>query len=283
MIRHRLTFITPLFSKGSYDDRPEIRPASIRGQLHWWFRALGGSAADENAIFGSVHSKPIHASKIVVRVGAVSGQTGEVNTLPHKQGGQASPKWAYKTGATFDLIITERLGGLSEAQRKLFDRTIRAWLLGGSLGLRTTRGGGAIHWVDAPPTSTEFRKQFGEAIGTANVKFDLLDKVFNHPEDARRVITETIAHPALEDARYPLGAVRQGKNDPAPSRKTSPLRLTVRKFDDGYRILALWDQRTNVTGNTPAHLRTVIERLANGTPQSRPTEIGRLLKGSTLF
>jgi CRISPR type III-B/RAMP module RAMP protein Cmr1 len=37
----KITFITPCFCRGadcSDSGEPEIRPASIRGQLHWWFR-----------------------------------------------------------------------------------------------------------------------------------------------------------------------------------------------------------------------------------------------------
>lgn len=33
MTSYRITFTAPLFSKGSYDNQPEIRPPSIRGQL----------------------------------------------------------------------------------------------------------------------------------------------------------------------------------------------------------------------------------------------------------
>ena len=55
----RLEFITPLFSRGAYEDRPEIRAASIRGQLHAWFRVLGGEPADEKSIFGTVHGDAV--------------------------------------------------------------------------------------------------------------------------------------------------------------------------------------------------------------------------------
>jgi len=37
----RLTFITPMFGHGA-TETPEVRAASIRGQLHNWFRLLGG-------------------------------------------------------------------------------------------------------------------------------------------------------------------------------------------------------------------------------------------------
>ncbi len=290
MNRYQIEFITPLFSRGAYDDLPEIRPASIRGQLHWWFRALGGSYADEKAVFGGVHGGAT-ASKLVVRVADLPQRPNPAlfpPTLPHKPAGNDpryapnAPKCAFPAGTRFTLVIAERLGGLSDAHIKLANRATKSWLLAGSLGLRTTRGGGAIHWSDAPTDVEIFRKQLADLLKDAPLRFDILDRVFPQAETGRRVITETISHEALPDLHYPLGAVHQGPQDPAPARKTSPLRLTVRRFADGYRILALWDDRQNITGNNRVHLRTAIERLANGTVKSKPTEIGRLLLQSSL-
>ena len=48
-----LEFITPLFSHGA-TDQPEIRPASIRGQLHAWFRIMGGDIEAERRVFGGI-------------------------------------------------------------------------------------------------------------------------------------------------------------------------------------------------------------------------------------
>lgn len=291
MNRYRVEFITPLFSRGAYDDRPEIRAASIRGQLHWWFRALGGSFPDEQAIFGCVHGHAA-ASRVVVRVAdlpALPAPPSFPATLPHKPAGRDArngpnaPRCAFPAGTQFTLVVAERLGPLSGAQRTMFERSLRSWLLAGSLGLRTTRGGGAIRWADAPDEVPAYREQLGQLLGGAAMKFDVLDEVFLNAEEARRAITETISHQAMGDVNYPLGAVKQGRDDPAPSRKTSPLRLTVRKFSDGHRILALWDDRQRVTGNTRSQLRAAVDRLANGTPQSRPTRIGKLLQKSALM
>jgi len=150
MSTYRLEFITPLFSCGAYEDRPEVRPSSIRGQLHWWFRALGGNAIDEKAIFGGVHGGAT-ASKVVVRVSSVIGNTGSINTLPHKIGGQASPKRAFQIGTRFDLHILVRLAALSEDLRSALDRALETWLLLGTLGLRSTRGAGSFRWESVLP------------------------------------------------------------------------------------------------------------------------------------
>lgn len=106
-----IEFITPLFSKGFYEELPEIRPPSIRGQLHLWFRALGHSHADETAIFGGVHEGAA-ASRVVVRVSGVGGHADRRDTLPHKHGGEASPKMSYLPGTRCTLHLLPRLGGL---------------------------------------------------------------------------------------------------------------------------------------------------------------------------
>ncbi|TAE90912.1 MAG: type III-B CRISPR module RAMP protein Cmr1 [Verrucomicrobia bacterium] len=39
---YQLEIITPCFCAGADQGIAEIRAASIRGQLRWWFRVLGG-------------------------------------------------------------------------------------------------------------------------------------------------------------------------------------------------------------------------------------------------
>lgn len=297
MITAKLTFLTPLFSRGAYEDLPEIRPASIRGQLHHWLRLLGGTPAAERAIFGSVHKEfggqglAPAASRLVVRVSdlpSASAAAEWLPTLPHKPSGQNprnapnAPRAALPPGTSFTLHISERLGGIPAPHRALAERAIRAWLLAGALGLRATRGGGSFQWSEAPTEGATFCEHLKAQMQQAPVRFGLLSEVFTSAESARKMITETIAHPAFAHLSYPLGAVRQGQQDPAPSRKTSPLRLTVRRFADVFRILALWDERQAVTGNTRQHLRDAIQILAQGTSLSRPTRIGQLLAKSSL-
>lgn len=111
MSTYRLEFITPLFSRGAYEDRPEIRSASVRGQLHWWFRALENSYADEKSVFGGVYGGAT-SSKIVIRV-FQNGSTpdcADFPTLPHKQGAQASLKKAFPAGTACDLSIPHPAG-----------------------------------------------------------------------------------------------------------------------------------------------------------------------------
>lgn len=281
MTTYRLTFITPLFSKGSYEDQPEIRPPSIRGQLHWWFRALGGSAADENAIFGSVHSKPVLASKVVVRVNKVTGQTGEVATLPHKRGGQASPKWAFKPGASCALHLSLRLGGIDDRLQEAFDRAFETWLLLGTLGLRATRAGGSFSWKaladDAPqmPQSLDaWHSRCTELLKGAPLKLHIANESFATAEEARRVVSDTVGgrddregDDSLARINHPLGRVFGG-------RKTSPLRFRIIPIASCFHIAAVWDDRSAVTGNRAADLAAVVQLL-----DGKRKPLGSLLGG----
>ncbi|MBX3733411.1 MAG: hypothetical protein KF791_12545, partial [Verrucomicrobiae bacterium] len=255
---------------------PEIRPPSIRGQLHWWFRALGGTARDEDAIFGSVHSQPVLASKIVVRVsGANDGngsspQKAEINTLPHKRGGEASPKWAFKPGTTFDLHLLERLGGLTDDQRQTCRRTLEAWLLAGTLGLRATRAGGSFIWhsladdgIPMPGDVPAYSDRLTAVFNGAPLRVMLLKKSFSNAEAARHCVSDTLGgrdYPQdtnhLARLRDPLGRVFGG-------RKTSPLRFRIVKLGSGFHIVATWDDRSAVTGNQPGDLKGIIDLLAN--------------------
>lgn len=72
-----MEIITPCFCAGANQAKAEIRAPSIRGELRWWFRALGGTREQEARkqearVFGSIKSEKAHtenqASSLVVRV-----------------------------------------------------------------------------------------------------------------------------------------------------------------------------------------------------------------------
>lgn len=267
MTSYQLTFLTPLFSKGIYEDRPEIRSASIRGQLHWWFRALGGIRADEKSIFGGI-DQTTTASKIVVRVSNICGETDKCNTLPHKSGGQAGPKVAYKPKTTFELHLLERLGGLSDSHRSAFHNTVKAWLLLGTLGLRSTRAGGSFSWesltdnaLKMPDDLCTWRNCCDALLETAPLKYCISDKPFDSAEKARRIVSDTIGgrddrngEDSLSRIHHPLGHIFKG-------RKTSPLRFRIIPIGNMFHIAAVWDNREGVTGNRTEDLASVIKLL----------------------
>ncbi len=258
---YTLRFITPLFSKGAYEDKPEFRAASIRGQLHWWFRALGGTPEMEREVFGSI--KPVQASKVIVRTQELhqtSNNVDKIPTLPHKQGGQASPKICYKIGATFKLLVSYRRGGPSESARRHFERTLEMWLLIGSLGLRATRGGGCFNCEELhQKLGPNINIRIDELSNNSRITTAILPRIYTQAEEARKIITDTLSHAAFQSQCYPLGLVKQ-RDDPKnlPPRKTSPLRLRIIEQQKSFRIVAIWDKRIDVTGNSNANLNSAI-------------------------
>lgn len=280
----RITFLTPCFSHGA-TDAPEIRPASIRGMLHHWFRILGGTAQQERMVFGGINfgkKSPIQddsASKVVVRVRHNANvDIREFPTLPHKSGGQASPRKAFAPGKSFKLIVTDRLGGLPEQDAALFKDALHAWLLMGTLGYRSTRAAGSFVFESAdfasPQTPGGYQALCTGIIGRHGnrILLALLDRDFANAEDARLLVSDSLGGKDhsngkndLQRLHYPLGRIHDG-------RKTSPLKYRIVRFGGNYRILAVWDNRPAVTGNQRSDLTGVIRLF-----QDRKPELGRLL------
>ncbi len=278
MKSYQISFISPLFSKGAYEELPEIRPASIRGQLHHWLRILGGSTSDERAIFGSVHGNfggnNLKASRsgLIVRVADQPKPQMPVQwvpTLPHKPTGQNprnapnAPRISLPVNTSFTLHLIHRGTQWTDLLNSLLERTVDAWLLAGSLGLRATRGGGSLLWNNQPTSYSDYKKKLEDTFKHSYAAVFLCQKPYNSVNEIRVAITNTLAHDAFIDQVFPLGAVKQGKDDRtgAPNRKTSPLRLTIRKIENNYHIIAVWDGRQEVTGNTWANLQGAISLL----------------------
>ena len=159
-----LELITPCFCAGADQSVAEIRPASIRGQLRWWFRALGGNAKDEALIFGSAAGDSGNGSRVRITVSDV--KPTNQRTLPNFSQndpesyvwhyarvsgttvrGEKGPRWqpqgALPVGTTFKMHVTwlRELPNL----KPVFDEALSAFLTFGTLGLRATRGLGAFH------------------------------------------------------------------------------------------------------------------------------------------
>jgi len=173
--------LTPLFNRGAYQDTPEIRVPSIRGMVRWCFRQLeyqflstdaqqrrqqlAAIRETEKQLFGGVHGGAV-ASRLVFRVSNVRAQRANLNppTLPHKQGGQASPQAAFAPGARFKLEVFSRFGDLPPELETKANNALEVWLLLGSLGLRANRGGGNVWPADgsAPKTPAELRQRLDQ-------------------------------------------------------------------------------------------------------------------------
>lgn len=275
-----LTFITPLFSHGAMD-APEIRPPSIRGQFHDWFRLLGGDIVAERRVFGGIrqtkaryesHDRTL-ASSVVVRVSDVRGVVVDSQTLPHKNERAASPRRAFAAGTTCRVSVLDRLGGLSSEDERRLSAAIDAWLLMGTLGYRATRAGGSFSWHDEgfaqPTTRLEYEDACRNLLDEFSVKAKVavLSKPYETAERARKTVSDSLGgkdrngeQDELEPLRYPLGRVSGG-------RKTSPLRYRIVRLKTGYHVVAFWDNRSTVTGNTVNDFYGVVDLLARKKPE----------------
>lgn len=271
MQAYRLRLYTPLFSYGANQQVPEIRAASIRGVLHWWFRALGGTFEQEREIFGGIslgnnhplaRRSPESAARLVLRTSIPEFRSRNYARLPHKSGGPAASAPAIPAGTDFELFVSWRRDEPLAGSRKKFDAALRAWMLAGSFGMRATRGAGAIQNVADSFSVESWKSEIERLVSGTSITVRLLPKEFQDPEVARKVITDTIGGPFrgreasdLQRIRNPLGLVFRG------NRKTSPLRLTIRQIGGQYRIVSVWDGRQAVTGNREEDLKEAIRLL----------------------
>ena len=231
--------------------KPEIRPASIRGQLRMWYRLTcpnpNMAPLQEKEIFGGVHGGA-KASPIVVRVANLqAGEDKSYPTLPHKSGGMAAPKHGFPAGTSFVLQILERRGGIGNHQQGL-QNAIEAWLLLGGLGLRVTRAAGSLQWDQQPADPTAFQQKIQQLTQGTSIRAALLGEV-DSADNLRRIASDTIgghkAHDeknALNAMGYPLGGINLQVGGNRIQRKTSPLRFSIKKFADGHRLVAVWDK-----------------------------------------
>lgn len=156
-------FLTPGFCAGADQSEAEIRPSSIRGAIRWWFRALGGSREQEELVFGGVRN--VVSSAVQLRVSDV--HKIDVGQLPAPKpmtplayilyfasiaGGESAtfgkgPRWNSRAclgpGTTFQLHIRQTRR-LHESPEDLLKKSIDAFRHYGSIGMRVTRGFGAI-------------------------------------------------------------------------------------------------------------------------------------------
>tara|TARA_Y100000588_G_C14246178_1_gene921526 strand:- start:7 stop:945 length:939 start_codon:yes stop_codon:yes gene_type:complete len=175
-----LTCLTPCFCAGQDQAKAEIRASSIRGSLRWWYRALGGSNEREAAIFGGVKGSA-KASQIAVRVGDIEKGPPWKPDLSKEFGGRDRPGswiWHFATVAagkkrwtkqgsrdfnqeghlppetTFKLYI--KTSKVADADPLWID-SLNCFLLLGSIGMRATRGMGALQAINPPKNEEEIK------------------------------------------------------------------------------------------------------------------------------
>lgn len=164
---HTITFtcevITPMFLAGADGQTPEIRPASIKGAMRFWWRAMHGDweleelKVLEDAIFGGVGKSSIR-SKILIQAGLLDEKA--VSYFNFEKDGANFSKGTKYLHYTFYNHYIERLGysvgtkfyvKMSSIDIDLLQEVSKSFgvlsILGG-LGTRSRRGAGAFKIVD---------------------------------------------------------------------------------------------------------------------------------------
>ena len=191
MIRQSYAFeiITPCFAGGANPDvEAEIRAASIRGQLRWWSRVLGGFQSlaprmnlrkQEDFIFGAIAGDDGHAGALMVRVrGSSLSSENRKNAKDLTQNNRDNPKgyllfplrerddkdgrkgvFYAESGSHGSFILQ-----LQWASNTLIEADIRALITVfgnlGSLGFRSRRAMGALRLAHAPLSLKEASEKF---------------------------------------------------------------------------------------------------------------------------
>jgi len=247
-LTYHFSLLSDTFAHGAYQtqnfNHPELRAPSVKGMIRAWHKALGHSESDAQKIFGGIN--PTQAALVSVRVQPVGPPpVHRADFMPHKGNGGGS-KSAIHPGAEYSLTITPRRGGLDPTLSEQLSNSIKAWLLLGSIGQRSNRAAGSIHWDQCPATSTEFEIEAGILLERSKIRFAILARDFGVDSRAARNLAGRF--PNTRDFNVPglvFGAARP--------RKPSPLKLKVIHVDGGLKLLAIW-MPADLREDTPANL-----------------------------
>jgi len=266
---YKFECITPCFCAGAEQSQKEIRPSSIRGALRWWFRCLGGTLEQEKETFGG--ADPVTASAIQVRVSAITEKA--VGVLPSPKamtpkayilhfasiaGGNSSrfgdgPRWnpaaCYGTGTTFTLGIRQ-LRKISPESQEILKNAIVAFKHYGSIGMRITRGLGAIQSTDVMGETFKqvdsMLTQHGFVVRRANRAHQVWDAVL---EEAGKWLKNDLRDEfGAGGMKKPTQATALGSIDPV--RQTSAVYLRPVKLDGKLIFSAFEAPHEKVLGET---------------------------------
>jgi CRISPR-associated protein Cmr1 len=175
-----LELLTPCFAGGAQPETAvELRASSMRGQLRWWFRVLGGFASlgqrplidQESMVFGWGHGKRRLASPLILRVETLekarscqviknAGQT----PIPSQAAQYLLPYLEHRARAAWLPPLPKfKLHAWWLGEPRL-EADVRALLHVfahvGSLGYRSRRGLGAWGHIGQPPSWSDALSRF---------------------------------------------------------------------------------------------------------------------------
>ncbi len=265
MIRrtYDIEFLTPCFCAGAEQTHAELRAASIRGQLRWWFRCLGGSPAEEREVFGGVHGKNPTASYLAIRV-TKQPQGGEKdwhNKIPQQGAGPKAYLLGFFCGRTGRLNYSGAIPPGSKATVEVMckrspsqrlEQTLRIFFSIGALGFRATRAAGALASKQHALTIQTW-EALAEQLRGAGFQVALLKEAFG--SDWVRLLQfagDLLKNKLRGGAGLGLGAGRGGTNPnalgSADPRQASVLHLRPVRIDNQLRLALIEAPHQRILG-----------------------------------
>ncbi len=264
----QLETVSPLFLYGADQTQPELRAASVRGQLRYWLRAiLGAQSADVNHVreketemFGSTAS----GSPVTIRVIAPIPDVRKYQMLPHREGGSEnpSPALAIDTGQWFELALITRPG---IELPLFFKKSLRVWLVLGGLGKRSRRTFGALwttKWNESllgkvrPQSIEDYTEYVRQVVQNAVGDPSKFQSIYGsgeippfptlNPSHSQVLICREAFDSAKDANKALFGILRSNKYRPneevfgyssKKERRASPLIAQVRRFRGDYYLI----------------------------------------------
>lgn len=156
LFKSNLQVITPCYCAGGEQARAELRAASFRGELRWWFRCLGGNRKQEETVFGSIAGNKGRASAVAMLLTGVELPDQSSRWQPEGNPGQGETNSSYITfflskqrrkyvpvGTTFRLELRQMRDIEDRTALSLLELAWKCMCNLGAVGSRKTRGLGA--------------------------------------------------------------------------------------------------------------------------------------------
>jgi CRISPR-associated protein Cmr1 len=249
---------SPAFIAGTDKNNPEMRSASIRGQLRYWLRALLGASQtnmeklyeQEKAIFGATDV----GSKLGIQVYPLVAVSGKVPMMPHRTEHQKQG-WQYALSEEqhFELNIVTR-PGVQLPNEAL--NALKIWSLLGGIGKRSRRMFGAVRILATAETKNDWYPHYNSPTDLADIIKDALKKTIRvgaiggipafptlHPDHSWVIVGKESFADGLEANRALFGLLRNNKFRQKSNtfgyagregRRASPLIAQVRQIDGEY-------------------------------------------------
>jgi CRISPR-associated protein Cmr1 len=162
--------VTPIFMYGADGTTPELRPASIKGLMRFWWRAINGDLPlddlkkQEDEIFGNTEKK----SSFSINLSNIALKKELKNPIPHKKKGDKGyhQKNAFIENQTFQVIFRGK-------NLELISNIFKLSTLLGGFGQRSRRGFGSIR-IKGDDTLVSI-EEIEKLIKSINLKFE-----YNH-------------------------------------------------------------------------------------------------------